>query len=163
MRRSNVGSSQHCPFAVIPERGQVTEDNSESSSNECWTVFHEDVSGSNLANDPRHVSPHSAALSGDACAFPGDADVLAWKAARYDINNSSPRSSVKVLNVIPNRERREKAVILSGGKYASCVRFPFDCADCSPSEQLSCEYSATSACEKSQLIHAAGIRVPSNI
>jgi hypothetical protein len=147
MRRSNVGSSQHCPSAVIPERGQVTEDNSKSSSNECWTVFHEDVFGSNLANDPRHVPPHSAALSGDACAFPGDADVLARKAARYDINNSRPWSSVKGLNVIPNRERREKAVILSGGKYASCVRFPFDCADGSPSEQLSGQNSTASACE----------------
>jgi hypothetical protein len=72
---------------------------------------------------------------------------LARKAARYDINNSSPRSAVKGLNVIPDREGREKAVILSGGKYASCVGFPFDCADGSPSEQLSGKYSAASACE----------------
>jgi hypothetical protein len=144
VRRSNVGSSQHCPSTVIPERGQVTKNDSESSSNECWTVFHEDVSGSNLANDPRHVSPHSAALACDACAISGNADVLARKAARYDINNSSPRSAVKTLNVIPNRERREKAVILSGGKYASCVGFPFDGTDRSPSEQLSGKYSATS-------------------
>jgi hypothetical protein len=147
MRRFHVGSSQHCPPTVIPERGQITEDDSESSSNECWTVFHEDVSGSNLANDPRHVSPHSAALSGDACALSCNADVLARKAARYDINNSRPRSAVKGLNVIPNRERREKAVILSGGKYASCVGFPFDCADGSPSEQLSGQNSTASACE----------------
>jgi hypothetical protein len=147
VRRSNVGSSQHCPFAVIPERGQITEDDSESSSNECLTVFHEDVSGSNLANDPRHVSPHSAALSGDACAFPSNADVLARKTARYNVNNSAPRSAVKALNVIPNRERREKAVILSGGKYASCVGFPFDGTNCSPSEQLSGKYSSTSARE----------------
>jgi hypothetical protein len=93
------------------------------------------------------VSPHPAALAGNACAFPGNADVLAGKAARYDINNSSPRSAVKGLNVIPNRERREKAVILSGGKYASCVRFPFDGADGSPSEQLSGKNATTSACE----------------
>jgi hypothetical protein len=155
VRRSNVGSSQHCPSTVIPERGQITEHDSESSSNERWTVFHEDVSGSNLANDPRHVSPHSAALACNACTLSGNADVLARKAARYDINNSSPRSAVKGLNVIPYRERREKAVILSGGKYASCVWLPFDCADSSPSEQLSGKNAATSACEKSQLIHAA--------
>jgi hypothetical protein len=145
MRRSNVGSSQHCPSTVIPERGQVTEYDSESASNECWTVFHEDVSGSNLANDPRHVSPHTGSLATDSCAFPGNADVLARKAARYDVNNSAPRSAVKGLNVIPYREGRKKAVILSGGKYASWVWLPFDCADSSPSEQLSPSFSPASA------------------
>jgi hypothetical protein len=72
VRRPDIGSSQHCPAAVIPERGQITKDNSKSSSNECWAVFHEDVAGSNLANDARHVLPHSAALSGDACTPPCD-------------------------------------------------------------------------------------------
>jgi hypothetical protein len=78
---------------------------------------------------------------------------LAWKPARYDVNNSSPRLSVKGLNIIPNRESREKSVILSGGKYASWVLFPLDSADGSPSKQFSPKYSTTSACEKSQLIH----------
>jgi hypothetical protein len=72
---------------------------------------------------------------------------LAGKAARYNVNNAAPWSSVKGLNVIPNRERRENAVILSGGKYASCVGFPFDGADSSPSEEVTPEYSSTSACE----------------
>jgi hypothetical protein len=81
MRGADIGSSQHCPPAVIPERGQVTEDNSESPSKQSWTVFHEHETGSNFANDPRHVGPHSASLSGDAGAFPGNADVLAREAA----------------------------------------------------------------------------------
>jgi hypothetical protein len=151
--RPNVGSSQHCPPAVIPERGQVTEDGSESPSNEGWAVFHEREAGSNLANDPRHVGPHSAALSVNACALSGNADVLARESARNHVNKSAPRSSVKGANVIPNREGREKAVILSGGKYACGVGLPLDSADCAPSEQVPAEYSATSACEKSQLIH----------
>ena len=153
MRRPNVGSSQHCPPAVIPERGQVTEHSSESPSNEGWAVLHKDEAGSNLANDPRHVPPHSAAGSVNACAFAGHADVLARDSSRHHINTASPRSSVKGLNVIPNREGREKSVILSGDKYACGVGLPFDGADGSPSEQVACEYSATSACEKSQLIH----------
>jgi hypothetical protein len=78
---------------------------------------------------------------------------LAWKAARYDINNASPWVAVKGLYVIPNRESFEKAVILSGAQYACWIGFPFDCADCAPSEELASEYSSTSACEKSQLIH----------
>jgi hypothetical protein len=155
VRSSNVGSSQHCPAAVIPARGQVTEHSSESPSKERWAVFHEDVSGSNLANDPRHMSPHSAAASVDACPSACNADVLTWKAARNDVNTAAPRSAVKGLNVIPNREGREKAVILSGGKYASCVGFPLDGADGTPSKQVTSEYASTSACEKSQLIHAS--------
>jgi hypothetical protein len=68
---ANVGSSQHCPPAVIPERGQVTEHSSESPSKDRWAVLHVAEAGSNLANDPRHVGPHSAALSVNACAFSG--------------------------------------------------------------------------------------------
>jgi hypothetical protein len=152
MRRPNIGSSQHCPPAVIPERGQVTKHSSESPSNESWTVFHEDESGSNLANNPCHVSPHPRPLSINARSLACDADVLARKAARYDVNNASPRSAVKGLNVIPNREGRENAVILSGGKYACGVGFPLDGANGAPSEQVSAKYSSTSAREKSQLI-----------
>lgn len=150
---ANVGSSQHCPSAVIPERGQVTEHSSESPSNEGWAVFHEDEAGSNVAHDARHVGPHAGALSVDAGALSGNADVLAREAARNHVNNAAPWSSVKGANVIPNREGREKAVILSGGKYACGVGFPLDGANGAPSEQVASKYSATSACEKSQLIH----------
>jgi hypothetical protein len=72
---------------------------------------------------------------------------LAWKSARYDVNNAAPRSAVKGLNVIPNRESRENPVILSGDKYASWVMPPLDCADGSPSEQMPTEDSSTSARE----------------
>jgi hypothetical protein len=103
-------------------------------------------------NDARHFSPHTAALSINSCAFSCGTNVLAWKPSRYNVNNSSPRLSVKGLNVIPNRKRREKAVILSGAQYACWVGFPFNGADCAPAKQFSPKYSSTSACEKSQLI-----------
>jgi hypothetical protein len=147
VRRSNVGSSQHCPLAVIPERGQITEDNSESPSNESWTVFHEDESGSNFANDARHVSPHSGLLAGDSCALSCNADVLAWKPARYHVNNASPWLSIKGLNVIPNRERRENSVILSGAQNASGIGSPLDSTNGSPSKQVASENASTSARE----------------
>jgi hypothetical protein len=83
----------------------------------------------------------------------GNANILAGKAARNHVNNSPPRFSVKGANIIPDRERVENAVILSLDKYACGVWFSLDGANCSPSEQCPCEYSATSACEKSQLIH----------
>jgi len=145
VRRSNIGSSQHCPFAVIPERGQVTEDNSESPSKQSWTVLHKRETGSNLANDARHVGPHPGSFAADARAFSGNADVLAREAARYDVNNASPRPAVKGANVIPYRERRKNSVILSGEQYACGIGLDFDGADCPPSEQVSAENSPTNA------------------
>jgi hypothetical protein len=144
---SNGVSSQHRPPAVIPERGQVTENSPESPSNEGWAVLHEDEAGSYFANDARHVTPHAGSLPVDACAFSCDADVLAWEAARNHVNTSAPRASVKGANVIPNRERREKAVILSLGKYACGVWLPLNGADGSPSKQLAAENASTSARE----------------
>jgi hypothetical protein len=147
MRRADIGSAQHSPSRVIPERGQVTEDSSESASNESWGVLHKDVARSNLANDASELGPEAGAFSVNASALSCDADVLTGKAARNHVNTSSPRSSVKGPNVIPNRERREKAVILSGDKYACGVGVEFDGADGSPSEQVAAENAATSACE----------------
>lgn len=148
MRRADIGSAQHSPSRVIPERGQVTEDSSESASNESWAVFHEDVARSNLANDASELGPEAGAFAVDACALAGDADVLAGKAARNHVNNSSPRSSVKGPNVIPNRERREKAVILSGDKNACGIGIEFDGADGSPSEEVAAEDAAPCSCEQ---------------
>jgi hypothetical protein len=144
---ANIGSSQHSPAAVIPERGQITEDNAEPPSKQSWTVFHEREARSNFANDARHVGPQAAALSGDTCAFSGNADVLTGETARYHVNKSAPWLAVKGANVIPNRERREKAVILSGAQNACGVLSDFNCDDSSPSEQLAAEYCATSARE----------------
>ena len=154
MGRTNVGSGYNAPSTVVPQRGKVAKDCSKSSSNQHWAVFHEDVARSYFPNDTRHVLPHSAALPVDSGSPSGNGDVLTGKPPRYNVNNSSPRFSVKGLNVIPYRERRENAVILSGAQNASCVGVPLDCTDGSPSKEVTPENSSTSAREKSQLIHA---------
>jgi len=116
-----------------------------------------------LTDNSRHFSPEAAPLAVDACAFPCCADVLAREAPRNHVNNSAPRQSVKGANVIPNREGREKAVILSGGKNACGVGLPLDGAHSSPPEQLAAEYSSTSAREKSQLIQVlSSSKMPHN-
>lgn len=107
-----------------------------------------------LTDNSRHLSPEPGAFAVESCALAGCANVLAREASRNHVNNPAPRPSVKGANVIPNREGREKAVILSLGKNACGVGFPLDGANCSPSEQVPSKYSATSACEKSQLIHS---------
>jgi hypothetical protein len=153
VRGANVGSSQHSPPRVIPEFGKVAEDSSKPSMNERWGVLHEDESGSYFANHPRHLSPEAGSFFVQAGALSGDADVLAGKPARNHVNTAAPRESVKGANVIPNREGREKSVVLSLGKNACGVGFPLDSADRAPSEEVSSKNAATSACEKSQLIH----------
>jgi hypothetical protein len=163
VRGANIGRGNNSPFRIVPERGKVTEHPVESSRNESWAVFNECEAGSYFANDAGHFVPHPAALAVESFPCPGDADVLAWEAARYHVNKASPRSSVKGANVIPNRERREHAVILSGEQYACWVGFPLDSADGSPSEQVAAEYSATSACEKCQLIHRFSLLMKSMV
>jgi hypothetical protein len=108
---------------------------------------------SHLANDSGHFSPESASLAVDSCSLSGCADVLAGKPARNHVNTSAPRASVKGANVIPNRERRENAVILSGAQYARGVGVALDGAHATPAEEFAAEDASTSAREKSQLIH----------
>nr|WP_245846612.1 hypothetical protein [Halomonas humidisoli] len=78
---------------------------------------------------------------------------MAGKAARNDVNTASPWLSVKTAHVRPNRERREGSIVLSLRQNLCCVGITLNGADGTPSEEVAAEYSATSACEKSQLIH----------
>jgi hypothetical protein len=93
------------------------------------------------------VLPHTAALAFDSCALSGCADVLAREAARYHVNKSAPWLPVEGLNVIPDRERFETSVVLSGDQNIPCVGVPFDGAHAFPSKEFASEYAATSACE----------------
>jgi hypothetical protein len=147
VRRTRVVGSQHTPSRIIPQRPKVTEDGNKASSNKEMRVFHENKFRSNLADDSRHVMPQPRTLSGNSGALACRRDVLAGKAARYDINTASPRSAVKGANVIPYRERRDAPVVLACAQYPSGVGVDLDRADGSPSKQMSAEYSATSARE----------------
>jgi len=154
MRCADIGSSQHCPPAVIPERGKVGEDSHESPSNEGWAVLHEHVARSNLAHDARHVAPQAGAFAINACALAGDRDVLAGKPARYDVNNASPSACVKGAHVIPYRERRKKAVELAGHQYACGIGIAFDGADDAPAEQFAGQDAASSARKEREFAQA---------
>src|SRR5206468_1973689 len=81
-------------------------------------------------------------------------DVLAWESSRNDINTAAPWATVKGSHVIPDREGRERSVVLAGQKNASGVGVDFDGAHGPPSQKSPAKYSATSAREKCQLIHA---------
>ena len=57
MRSANGGSRNAVPFRVIPERGQVSEYVAQPSTKQRCDVLHDDVSGSNFANDSRVLAP----------------------------------------------------------------------------------------------------------
>lgn len=86
VRRANGGSGYARPFEVIPARGQITGDSIESSNKERCDVFHDDESGSKVANESRIFSPQSAPLAGQTGPATGDADVLAGEAADDDVD-----------------------------------------------------------------------------
>jgi hypothetical protein len=54
---ADVPRSKHIPSRIKPERGQVTEDDSEATSSEHWAVFHEHVPRFHLANDASELPP----------------------------------------------------------------------------------------------------------
>jgi hypothetical protein len=133
---------------IIPHLGQISEYSSKPASSEHWGVFHDDVERSHLANDSGLLAPKPAAGAVDAFAGAvGRADVLAREASRNHVNTAPPRSSVKGANVVPDRERREKSVILPGTQYSSGVGVPLDGAHGAPPEDFAPEYASTSACE----------------
>jgi membrane-bound lytic murein transglycosylase len=72
MGRADIGSSHNSPSRVIPERGKIANDSGSSERSEHWAVLHEDEAWSYFANHPRHVFPHSAALSVDSDTFSCD-------------------------------------------------------------------------------------------
>ena len=150
---AKVGSSQHSPSRIKPHLGQVTEDDVNSPNKESCDVLHEDVARFNFANDAGHFLPQPAPRAFDAFLLAAVADVLARKAARYQVNKASPRSAVKTAHVRPNRESWEGSIGLSLRENLCGVGATLNGADGAPSQQVAAEYSATSACEKSQLIH----------
>ena len=54
---TNGGSRYAVPFRVIPERGQVSENSAHTSNKQVCDVLHDDVAGSNLANNSGVLAP----------------------------------------------------------------------------------------------------------
>ncbi len=152
MIRPGIDRAQNSPLRIKPHRGQVSKYVSKPPRSEHWRVFHKDVTGLYFANDPGHLHPEPASGAFNPGAFSCARDVLTGKAARNNVNTSSPWSTVKGSHIIPNRERGEASIILPGDEYACGIVFDFNCTDGTPAKQSPTEYSSTSAREKSQLM-----------
>jgi hypothetical protein len=144
--RTGVNRPQHTPFRIVPHRGQVPENSSESPRSEHWGVFHEDETGSNLANDPSKFRPEAGAFSFDSGTLSCCADVLAGESPtdnefpRYTPCSGEDASTGGVVfpegsNIVPNGKDWKKPVKLSLQKNSSGIVFDFNSTDGSVSEQ----------------------------
>jgi len=153
MPGTDLFCGEYHPFRIVPDGGKVFEDSDKAASSQEGTVFDEDVMRDDFANDSGVFPPQTTSTAGESCAITCRADVLARKPARYDINNSAPRSSVEGTYIVPNGERWEMPVILSLHESSRAKGADFHSSDCPPSQQNTAENSSSSACEKCQLIH----------
>jgi len=102
---TNVFRSQHAPFRIVPERGQVSENGSEVGvSNETWDVLQEREARSYLANDPSGIGPEIALVS-VGLALAGDTERLARKTGGNAIDAAAPGGAVEGFNIVPDWEQ----------------------------------------------------------
>lgn len=105
-----------------------------------------------------HLTKHSdgfgpkVPLVVGASSLPRAGEGLTGEARRDDIHEPSPGSPVERSHVVPDGEWLERFVILPSHDDSSAVFVDFDGADGSPPEEFPPENSASSACEKCQLI-----------
>lgn len=83
---TNGGSRYARPFRIIPDRGQIAEDDIEPPRPQRGDVFHEDVPGSKTANNPMEFGPQAGLLTADARPLARVANVLAREAAADEID-----------------------------------------------------------------------------
>jgi hypothetical protein len=142
-----MASPQHIPSRIVPERGQVSENDPESSSSEIWAILHERVAGSNFANDASELRPQPAALAADADPPARTRDVLAREAARDDVDSVTPGLAVEGADVVPDGERLEQSVSLPGEQHAPAKGIKLDSADGAPAQQVPSQDAASSPCK----------------
>ena len=126
--RSNVGRSQAQPLRIEPERGQVTQDASNSHGKQTWDVFQEDEAWSHFANHPGNVGPEPPFVVLPS-TLAGDADGLAGKAAMDEIHRSTPRVTIEGSNVRPDRSLIQPALAHTRDQDRSGIGFPFHVTD----------------------------------
>lgn len=85
---ANGGSWYAVPLRIIPERGQVSENDAKPSTKQSCDVFHDDEPRSKFANEAGDFRPQPASLTRNANLMSRVANVLAGKPTGNDINRS---------------------------------------------------------------------------
>jgi hypothetical protein len=102
MRGTEVFSRYNVPFRVIPERGQSSDDNIKVLS-ESGHVLHDDVSGSNFANESLELEPKTRPGTMDTGSFAGCTEILARESTAQQVNPFD-LGPVKLLDVFVARD-----------------------------------------------------------
>jgi hypothetical protein len=77
------------PLRIKPERGQVAENVSKPPKSECCDVFHNNVEGSNFANNSGVLTPKPGPLAGKPRSTSGHANVLTGEPTADDVHGNS--------------------------------------------------------------------------
>lgn len=94
MRGAQVGSRYAVPLRVIPDRGQVTQDDGESAASEDGDVLDNHEAGPKIANESGKMEPEAGPRACNTSVLAGLAEVLAGEAAADDIDGSVPSSKL---------------------------------------------------------------------
>jgi hypothetical protein len=99
---AHVVRSEHVPFRIEAERGQLADHAPESGSKETWDVLQKHAAGSHLANHARDVGPQPTRVIG-AALLAGETDRLARESRSDQIHDSTPRRAVEGREIVPDR------------------------------------------------------------
>ncbi|MFA5187091.1 MAG: hypothetical protein WC551_11465 [Patescibacteria group bacterium] len=137
MRGSNIIRSEHSPFRIVPERGQVPEYGIEvSAGNKARYVFQECEAWSYDAKDFEGGRPHVAGVIGPG-PLSGDGKGLARESGGNDINHSLIACGVPFTDESPDIAEDggsiEVAVLDSLNNDPLAIRFKFNISHRPPS------------------------------
>jgi hypothetical protein len=144
MGRSNIGSAEHTPRRIIPQRGQVAENDIEASTNDCWAVLQEHEAGSNDTGHADNFAPQAGSGAvADARAFASAGYILAREARCEAIHSASPRGWIEQPHVSFVHRQVGKSLAQDG----AAIGVPLDGADGAVSKNEICEKTATGSGE----------------
>jgi hypothetical protein len=97
MRCSHIRRAKHSPFKIVPELGQLPENDPEGSTDGPFDVFPNHEPGADLSNDANEVEEKAGTRPlDDAAAFACDREVLAGRPPADDVDI---RRAVELLEV----------------------------------------------------------------
>ncbi|AMD89805.1 hypothetical protein AXF13_06600 [Desulfovibrio fairfieldensis] len=87
VRGTKGGCGQHFPFRIVPERGQIPQDDLNTAGEQAPHVFNDDVTGPDFPDNPRILIPQTAPCPLlDTRAAARAADVLTWKTTAQHVH-----------------------------------------------------------------------------
>jgi hypothetical protein len=159
MRRSDLGRAPHSPLRIEPERGQVSENSLDPPSKDSCDVLQEDVSGSNLANDPGDMGPEPGARSLDPDPESCVADVGAREARNDEIHRATPRLASEGREIRPNRRTSQSFFFHARSQDLAAEGFDLHVADDASSSARQRDASVESPASGAEAKHSDGTTI----